>query len=162
MLHVFTGVKQTLGVPGVDRLQAGTAASWSRIDEPGPCRRVFGNHPLNGFGLQLDAGVLGLLAVPRDEPAGNAQQVRGFDQLHGAASNGRPLFVRLRLALFGAAQETIVATAFQRTSDSGSTIDVMMSLTVAVGLNCDCGGGLLAPVAAAGGQDENAEDDRLW
>ena len=47
---------------------------------------------------------------------------------------------------------TIVATEFHKTSASGSMIDVMMSLTVAVGLYCGCGGGssrLLQPAAAS-------------
>jgi hypothetical protein len=47
---------------------------------------------------------------------------------------------------------TMVATEFQSTSASGSMIDVMMSLIVAVGRNCDCGGRssrVLQPPAAA-------------
>ena len=69
--------------------------------------------------------------------------------------------------------ETMVATAFQRTSDSGSTIDVMMSLTVAVGLNWGCGAGssrLLQPpairtktmrTAATGNRDMAGKDSNV-
>ena len=102
VLHVFAGVKKSLGIFGVGSLQRGNRCVVESIDQPGPRRGVLGNHLLNGFGLQLNARVLGLLAVLCDETARNTQQVCGFHQLHRAASYGRPLLIRFGLTLFGA------------------------------------------------------------
>ena len=140
VLHVLPGVKQPLGVSGIDRGQGRHRRIVEPIDEPGPCHRVIGDHPLNSFGLQLDAGVLGLLAVLRDQTAGNRSRFvasTSCTALRGRPPIPHPSWAR---ALRCRSMRRIVATGFQRTSDSGSTIDVMMSLTVAVGLNWGCGG----------------------
>ena len=74
------------------------------IDQRSPGGGVVRDQLLDGFGVKLDAGVFRLFSRLCDETAGNAKQIRRFDQLDGAPLNGGPFLIGSRLPLFGARQ----------------------------------------------------------
>ena len=93
VLDMLAGVEEALAFFAFDR-RSTPAPPHHAADRPaGPRCGVFGDQLLNRFGLELDAGVLRLFSMPRDEAAGDAQQIGRFHQLNGAASNRRPFFV---------------------------------------------------------------------
>ena len=99
---MFSCVEEAFGVPRICGGQRGRGRVVQPIDEPRPRRRIVGDHSLNGFRLQLDPRILGFFPVPGDQAARNAQEIRGFDELNGAALHLQPLFIGPRLAFFGA------------------------------------------------------------